>query len=360
VDYRRGVITQESVWRAIVLYGANSATYKFAFGSTLLEVAARGQTHVTVEELAPRYAELLCAAQERQSRQATAANSRFLDACRAFNSGDIDRDTLHRRTAQLGFANVIAAFPRLAGSEAPIRFYEDQRRSSVRPGLVIRDELLTLAGSHHAAELSAETDARWRLVETAWATGLADGLLTPPLGYDRLNNLLVLPGKLRRKNVTGVVPALNGYQDGRCAYCNRPMSKLGSPVVEHVLPWLLLTRTWLGPDLDAVWNLVLACWPCNSAKQGRAPAETWMPWLEQRNEDLIASQHPLRETLLSQTGPTAEARHTMLRHTYRHATELLPQVWLPPEHSDSVAPPGAAARHPGRANRLSTGIGIDV
>lgn len=42
VDYRRGVVTGESVWRAIVLYGANSATYRFAFGATLLDIAAPG------------------------------------------------------------------------------------------------------------------------------------------------------------------------------------------------------------------------------------------------------------------------------------------------------------------------------
>lgn len=330
MDYRRGVVTPESVWRAIVLYGANSATYKFAFGMTLMHMAAQGQTCVTVQELAPRFADLLCAALQRQPRQGTAMRSKFLDACRAFNSGDIDRETLHERTAQLGFANVIAAFPRLAGSEAPIRFYDDQRRSSDRPGLVLRDELLALATSGHFAELSAETDARWRLVETAWATGMTGALLAPQLAYDRLSQALVLPEKLRRKSVTGVVPALNGYQDGRCAYCNRAMGDLGGPVVEHALPWLLLTRPWFGPDLDAVWNLVLACQPCNSAKQGRAPTETWMPWLEQRNDDLIASHHPLRETLLAQTGHTAEARHAMLRNTYQRATELLPQVWLPP------------------------------
>lgn len=131
--------------------------------------------------------------------------------------------------------------------------------------------------------------------------------------------------------MTGVVGALSGYQDGRCAYCEEPMllRGLGQEVVEHVLPWRLDDQ-WEGADLDAVWNLVLSCQPCNGAKHGRAPSERWMPWLERRNNHLIASHHPLRETLMAQTGETSWQRHATLRGAYAHATELLPAVWEPP------------------------------
>ncbi|MEV4096715.1 HNH endonuclease [Streptosporangium saharense] len=326
MDYRRGVVTGESVWRAIVLYGANSATYKFSFGETLLQVAATGRTHVTLDELAPPYAKLLCEALKRHDRQGIATNSRFLDACRAFNVDEIDQDTLHRRTVQYGFANVIDAFPQLSGTPAPVRFYEDRRRSSTSPGLVLRDELVELALSGHAPVLGVETTARWRLVETAWETGVSSALLTPELVYDPESQDLLLQIGQRRKSVTGVVAALSGYQDGRCAYCDQAMAQ---PVVEHVLPWKLLTRRWNGPDVDAIWNLVLSCRPCNDAKRDRAPHEDWMPWLEQRNNDLIESRHPLREVLMAQTGETATARHAFLRLAYRRATELLPVVWTP-------------------------------
>lgn len=317
------MVTGESVWRAIVLYGANSATYKFPFGETLLQAAATGRTHVTLDELAPTYAKLLCEALKHHDRQGIATNSRFLDACRAFNVGEIDQDTLHRRTVQYGFANVIDAFPQLSGTPAPVRFYEDRRRSSTSPGLVLRDELIELALSGHAPPLSVETTARWRLVETAWETGVSRGVLTPELVYDPATQDLLL----RRKPVTGVVAALSGYQDGRCAYCDQAMAQ---PVVEHVLPWKLLTRPWDGPDVDAIWNLVLSCKPCNDAKRDCAPYEKWMPWLEQRNNDLIESRHPLREVLMAQTGETATARHAFLKLAYRRATELLPVVWTPP------------------------------
>ena len=151
---------------------------------------------------------------------------------------------MHRRTVQLGFSNVVDAFPKLGGDQAPLSYYEDQRKNSAAPGLVLRDELLELAASVHAQDLDAKTAARWRLVETAWATGISDGVLGPSLIYDPDKQALVLQSKQRRRSVTGVVSALNGYQDGRCAYCNELMTRhVGTgPVVEHVLPWKLLTR----------------------------------------------------------------------------------------------------------------------
>jgi len=36
-------------------------------------------------------------------------------------------------------------------------------------------------------------------------------------------------------------------------------------------------------DLHQVWNLVPACYACNSAKRDRPPAADWMPWLARRH-----------------------------------------------------------------------------
>jgi 5-methylcytosine-specific restriction endonuclease McrA len=37
--------------------------------------------------------------------------------------------------------------------------------------------------------------------------------------------------------------------------------------VDHVLPFVLMTREWQDGDLHQVWNLVLACYACNSARR---------------------------------------------------------------------------------------------
>jgi len=94
--------------------------------------------------------------------------------------------------------------------------------------------------------------------------------------------------------------------------------------VDHVLPWVLMTSQWHDGDLRQVWNLVLACYRCNSAKGARPPAADWMPWLDQRGEHLIASHHPLRETLISQLGPDPAHRYQTLARRHTAATEMIP------------------------------------
>jgi hypothetical protein len=106
--------------------------------------------------------------------------------------------------------------------------------------------------------------------------------------------------------------------------------------VDHVLPWVLMSREWQDGDLHQVWNLVLACYACIGAKRDRPPAAGWMPWLEQRGEHLIASHHPLRETLISQLGPDPAHRYQTLARRHTAATEMIPP-WSPPDARAAVS-----------------------
>ena len=68
-------------------------------------------------------------------------------------------------------------------------------------------------------------------------------------------------------------------------------------------------------SIDGVWNLVLACSTCNKGVQGkfaRLPSLALLYRLNTRNEYLIESYHPLRETLMQQTGETAGERQRFL------------------------------------------------
>lgn len=108
--------------------------------------------------------------------------------------------------------------------------------------------------------------------------------------------------------IIGARAALNGYQKGHCFYCFAP--------------------------IDGAWNLVLACPSCNGwqQKSERPPAAKCLERLHRRNEFLIASHHPLRPTLLSQTGPTATARIRMLQRAFSEATVGgARQPWLAPQ-----------------------------
>ncbi|MBP6117296.1 MAG: hypothetical protein KA498_11740, partial [Neisseriaceae bacterium] len=86
--------------------------------------------------------------------------------------------------------------------------------------------------------------------------------------------------------------------------------------------------------LDGIWNLVLSCPSCNRGEGGkfdRLPAPSLLDRLHQRNEYLISSSHPLRETLMQQTGASASARQRFIQTVYTEAGKTLPMThWLPP------------------------------
>src|SRR5260370_11471675 len=97
-------------WRHIVRFGRNVASYKFALGRTLLNLAARQQTFVRLEDLSVPYAASICEHLRAEDRQSTSARSQFLDACRSRNRDELDAAQLAEATLRFGFTNVIDAF----------------------------------------------------------------------------------------------------------------------------------------------------------------------------------------------------------------------------------------------------------
>jgi hypothetical protein len=137
-----------------------------------------------------------------------------------------------------------------------------------------------------------------------------------------------------RVALTSARPALNGYQKGRCFYCFAGIdliSAVNTVEVDHFIPWAL--RRYLSHNLDGVWNLVLACVECNRGMMGKSdliPNIDLLARLHVRNEFLIASHDPLRETLMAQTGADEAKRVTFLNKIWNEAIQLKPIRWLPP------------------------------
>lgn len=99
--------------------------------------------------------------------------------------------------------------------------------------------------------------------------------------------------------------------------------------VDHFFPHTLQPLV-NGVNLDGVWNLVLACPSCNrgeGGKSARVPAIRYLDRLHERNEFLIASHHPLRETLMLQTGRTVEDRVRFLKEMDKFASDHLIHRW---------------------------------
>jgi hypothetical protein len=159
--------------------------------------------------------------------------------------------------------------------------------------------------------LTDEAEARWRLVETAWLLDLPRAGIA--IQADPESNLLFLE-RTRRVNLTGVRAALNGYQRGRCFYCQNEVP-LTATEVDHFFPWVLKAQGEMS-DADGVWNLVLACRDCNRGVKGKfaaVPRPRLVERLHERNNWLVESHHPLRETIMLQTGADADARASFLR-----------------------------------------------
>lgn len=326
--------TLDSKWRAIVLFGRNVASYKFALASSLLDLSSGSRDFVLLDDLADPFSKAICEHLKTAPKQITSRSSRFLDACREFNEGAIDHANLLRETVKGGFNNVIDAFHVVGPAEVGSRFFVDERKT--RKGILLTDDLFRLREMQQAASLSNEVDARWRLVETAWEMGIAPHHIEA----DSSQADFYCITETRRKAVTSCRQALNGYQKGKCFYCPKPIV-IGhggdlAPDVDHFFPWML-ERDGHASGLNGVWNLVLACRKCNRGSAGkfdRVPSLRLVGRLHERNSYLIDSHHPLRETLISQCGSTPDERRSFLQRQHSKAVELLQHTWDPDPKND--------------------------
>ena len=169
----------ENYWRAVILFGRNVASYKFALAKSLYDLKADGNTIITLDQLAEPFSRHICEHLKLVDKQATSSSSKFLDYCRAFNAHEIDQQTLIARTVQYGFVNVIDAFHNVHGQELPKRFFVDARKT--HQGIILTDEVFQLFEAQNSQDLVYETEARWRLVETAWDMNLPKHLVQMPM-----------------------------------------------------------------------------------------------------------------------------------------------------------------------------------
>ena len=321
----------EHYWRAVILFGRNVASYKFALAKALHEVSHHQKSLIRLDELAVPFSHHLCEHLKQVDKQTTSNSSQFLNHCRDYNRGDIAQEQLIEKTVQLGFVNVIDAFHNVHNEVLPKRFYEDARKT--HQGIILTDEFYRLREQSQVADLLEETEARWRLVETAWDMNLPRNLVQ--IEYDQ--DVLFANNQLRRVNVTKAKAALNGYHEGRCFYCNSQInleSTQDNPAeVDHFFPHRL-RQCDANKPIDGVANLVLSCVECNRGPQGkfdRLPHQDFLHKLYQRNESLIRSHHPLRETLICQTGIKPEKRLAFLRDAYQCVTQrhIASHGWRP-------------------------------
>ena len=340
-DFHLTTPTLDSSWRAIILFGRNVASYKFALAEALLSLPTNGTDLVHLDELAVPYAKALCRHLQQEPKQNTQTRSAFLDACTQFTTGAITEDTLRQTTVRRGFDNVIDAFHIVQGGEVGVRFFLDERATG--RGIRLTEDFQRLRSMSQACNLAGEAEARWRLVETAWRLDISNRLIdVEQIGSH--NAILHAHDTRRRIAVTSAKPALNGYQKGRCFYCYRPVVIDGDGPdavdVDHFFPHVL-GQTGHLQTVNGVWNLVLACRDCNrgvAGKSARVPSITLLTRLHRRNEYYVSSHHPLRDTILAQTGTTLPQRQTFLQRQHDTAMQWQGRLdtWQPEPRAEAT------------------------
>ena len=323
--------TLDNYWRSIILFGRNVASYKFALAKSLLEFRERGSDLISLEELAEPFSRNVCSHLAAAPKQATSPSSKFLNTCKLYNDGEISGSQLIEATSKLGFVNVIDAFHNVNQGEIEKKFFLDERKTS--KGIRLTDDLFSLFETSQFSSLSGEVEARWRLVETAWELNISKRLIA--VDFDPISADLFVNKIGGRVDITSSRDALNGYQKGKCFHCFSDISISPNHAdladVDHFFPWKLKEHGVAHP-VDGVWNLVLACKGCNRGRGGksaRVPSIKLLYRLKKRNDFLINSHHPLRETLIAQTGGSEAVRKSFLQKTYNEAKAILIHEWDP-------------------------------
>ena len=348
--------TLENYWRAIILFGKNTASYKFALAKSLIDVSLERQSDlITLDDLGLPYALHLAEHLKHSPKQSTGRMGQFIQACQDYNVGKIDEDRLIQITKKEGFKYVLDAFHVVNTKAITERFYDvvneeffiDERKFN--KGIRLTDNLFKLfyLYDNSAKDLNQETESRWNLVEKAWELNINKNLIAVEFDQET-KELFTHDTKHHRTNITTSRGALNGYQKSRCFYCFKEISISSVDDlladVDHFFPHLLkpqvATAGCCRPvNVDGVWNLVLSCPECNRGENGKfaqVPSLELLERLHTRNEYLIGSHHPLRETLIMQTGNTERDRKYFLDKSYRFSKINLIHVWQPKAQGTSI------------------------
>jgi hypothetical protein len=322
----------ESQWRALILFGKNSATYKFAFAKSLLGLIEEQKSKISLADLAIPFADSIVTHLKSNDKQGNSSSSKFLEACRNYISGTISKEQLYSLTEKYGFVNVVDAFQNINGGTIPDKFYEKDYKEG-KKDIIVTDNLLKIKELFQYRNLEQEVEARWNLVETAWNLQINPNLLE--VKYDEEKSLFFIESNaMRRIDVTSVRDSLNGYQTGKCFYSFQDISinknDINTCAVDHFLPHVnKIEHSKLGVNINGVWNLVLSDSAINLDKKARIPEKKFLERLFNRNEFYIESKHPLAETIINQTGQTKELRRRFLEENYNLALSHSIQKWKP-------------------------------
>ncbi|MBX9967214.1 HNH endonuclease [Priestia aryabhattai] len=331
----------ESNFRSVYLFGRNVATYKFALAQSLIELRNQDKTFISLEELSPIYAKYMLEHVKSGKRQITSSSSKFINALELYNLNQINLEQLLYVTERRGFNNVIDAFHIVPEGELENKFFLKEVQGK-KLGIKLTDNVFKLDDNGQINNFKNEIEGRWNLVENAWTEKNPklevkfDGELEQFFFLRPITPEKYLHSH-ERVNLTPVRKPLNGYQKGKCFYCYGSISiesnQSNTCDIDHFIPLSIQFTSNLDLDLNGVWNLVLTCQECNrgekNGKFARIPHHSLLDRLYKRNEYLINSNHPLKETIIMRTGKNSKSRASFIENIHKHAVSTKKTIWLP-------------------------------
>lgn len=312
--------------RSVLLFGKNTATYKFALCEALLNQSIHSR--IKYDDLVTDFTGALLRHtkshpfQEQGNRQ-----GELIRACLAVNEGVLDFNSLLVVARKVMPKYVFDAFHNIGNGSltAKSRLFENSRAGRE---VILSDEFLGIMADHRSKKIvEEENEARWRIVEEAWRIGLSPNIIS----YDTTSGLLIEHTDTAiRIPLRSAVASLLPYQKGRCYYCSCVLRTDANqneddfPDVDHLLPLSQLSQAshnlqQHGVNANGIWNLVIACKACNRGTGGKfdqPPLAEYMDQLLRRNELFtLEHKHSFRFAILSSLGVSepAQIKPAMLR-----------------------------------------------
>jgi hypothetical protein len=300
--------SNEDIWKGIILFGLNAATYKMALAKCLFFFAQKNQSTISWDEIATcflqQYLERLKT--NPMPQQGNPAHLTVMERIvKKLEVGLISHSEAVDSVADKGLEHVVPRFQTIGRDNSLIKehFYS----YNYGKDLTLKDSLLGFS-KQQLQELEEEFIARWSLLEGAFTINHKNFALANDIreiylkdGYDRTP-------------LTSNIPFLKGYQGNICFYC---CETLGRDIhVDHVLPRQVLCH-------DEIWNLVLSHGHCNLLKLDKLVGPHFVNKLIARNENIMGSNHPWKYKISAALGNTPAKRASSLKGHYENVKKVL-------------------------------------
>jgi hypothetical protein len=272
--------TALNTFRSLILFGKNSATYKFAFCHALL--LQKPQSEINYRDLTENFLKELYAHYKQNPSQFQSGTNQLTQAMDVFKEHGESKaawEQLVFIAENIIYNHVFDAFQNVGGGTIDTRYMLFEHDKKARKLVLTNNTLSLMEKPDLVQTVLSENRSRWGIVEAAWQGGLSPNLVE----FNAETGDLISIKAGIRINLRSAVTSLLPYQKGRCFYCNRYVSTSfgihddNFADVDHFFSHAILNRLRFAKEnidprinFDSVWNLVIACRACNRGVDGKS------------------------------------------------------------------------------------------